>query len=328
MMARQYNTNNVSGVAITQSDRLRQEAADWLLRLTSGAATQADASAFREWCARSPAHRRAFAESRRLWHLLGDAAARADEQPEALDAAFNTAEVPRYDRRTFLRHAMLGGAAACAGWVTFKPVHAADYETAVGEQRSVRLAEVAIELNTGTRLNADTSEPQMMRLELLAGEAEISTRDARQQVALEVPGGNVLAAAAGFNVRVDERGSCITCLHGSLLVGHHEGTKALKADQQILLAGHRASEIYRVDRGRVSAWRQQLLIFDNEPLARVIAEINRYRPGRLIITNEALGQRRVQARFTLDQLADVALLIRDAYGASLVRIPGNIVLLR
>ncbi|MEZ1573953.1 hypothetical protein QVM45_24525, partial [Pseudomonas aeruginosa] len=67
--------------------------------------------------------------------------------------------------------------------------------------------------------------------------------------------------------------------------------------------------------------------FNDVPLATVIDEINRYRPGMLLLLDKALGRRRVQARFSLDQLADVATLIRDAYGIEVTRLPGGVVLL-
>jgi len=59
----------------------------------------------------------------------------------------------------------------------------------------------------------------------------------------------------------------------------------------------------------------------------VVAEVNRYRHGRLLITNAALGRTRVQASFSIDRLDDVAFLVRDVYGAELTQLPGGIVLL-
>ena len=47
----------------------------------------------------------------------------------------------------------------------------------------------------------------------------------------------------------------------------------------------------------------------------------------LLLLNRELGQRNVQARFRLDQLAGVALLIRDAYGAKCTELPGGVVVL-
>lgn len=75
------------------------------------------------------------------------------------------------------------------------------------------------------------------------------------------------------------------------------------------------------------AWRHRLLIFDDEPLSAVIDDINRYRPGKIILTNRDLAARKVHARFSLDQMADIATLIHDAYGADITTLPGGVILL-
>lgn len=54
-------------------DLLKSEAHDWIVRLTSGGATTADAKAFNAWCEISPAHAQAFAEAKDLWHALRNA---------------------------------------------------------------------------------------------------------------------------------------------------------------------------------------------------------------------------------------------------------------
>jgi len=58
----------------------------------------------------------------------------------------------------------------------------------------------------------------------------------------------------------------------------------------------------------------------------VIAEINRYRPGKIILTNDQLASRKVHAQVSLNQLGDVASLIHQAFGASVRSLPGGIVL--
>jgi transmembrane sensor len=59
----------------------------------------------------------------------------------------------------------------------------------------------------------------------------------------------------------------------------------------------------------------------------VVEEINRYRPGKLILRNAELGRRLVQAQFSIATLDDVGRMISSAYGARITKLPGNIVLL-
>ena len=60
-----------------------------------------------------------------------------------------------------------------------------------------------------------------------------------------------------------------------------------------------------VDAATISAWRRGLLIFRNQPLSQVIAEVNRYRPGRIVLTDTALSQRPVYAVFHIDRINGV-----------------------
>src|ERR1700761_447906 len=57
-----------------ETDRkLSQEAWDWVFRMTSGDATDADMAALRIWCAQSPFHAREYARVSRQWRTLGPA---------------------------------------------------------------------------------------------------------------------------------------------------------------------------------------------------------------------------------------------------------------
>ena len=101
----------------------------------------------------------------------------------------------------------------------------------------------------------------------------------------------------------------------------------LESGRQLTYGAAGIGAVATVDTQAVVAWREQVLVFNNATLATVVDEINRYRPGMLVLLNKELGQRRVHARFNLQQLAGVALLIRDAYGAKCTELPGGVVLL-
>jgi len=78
---------------------LHDEARDWLLLLTSGRATVADAKALKAWCAQSPEHAQAFEQAKTLWRQVG--------------TAVEQAQPPRH----FGRRAFLGGAIAASAGV-------------------------------------------------------------------------------------------------------------------------------------------------------------------------------------------------------------------
>lgn len=296
---------------------LQSEAHDWLVLLTSGRATVADAAALRQWCAQSTEHAQAFEHSKALWQGLIPAA-------EALQA-------PRhYGRRAFLGGAV---AASAAFFLVRNTVPGgfsgigADYITAVGEQRRFDLNDgVSLELNTQTRVSRRQWPDGGQGIELLSGEVEVH---APQNVPLKVRAGAgwISASQAHFNLRNIDHHVCITCLGGALQVDVQNRQIRLESGQQLTYDPQHVSATQAVDTSPVIAWRQQVLVFNDATLSQVIDEINRYRPGMLLLLNRELGQRKVQARFRLDQLAGVALLIRDAYGAKCTELPGGVVVL-
>lgn len=298
-------------------DRLHREARDWLVLLTSGQATAADARALRQWCAQSAEHAQAFERSKVLWHALKPAT-------EALQA-------PRHlGRRAFLGGAVAASAALFLVRYTvpggFSGI-GADYITEVGEQRRFDLGDgVSLELNTQTRISRRELAGGGQGIELLSGEVEVL---ARQTTPLKVQAGAgwLSASQARFNLRNTDQSVCVTCLDGALQVDVQGQRIRLETGQQLTYSAQHVSAPQTVDTSTVIAWRQQVLVFNDATLSQVIDEINRYRPGMLLLLNPELGKRKVQARFSLDQLAGVALLIRDAYGATCTELPGGVVVL-
>jgi len=101
----------------------------------------------------------------------------------------------------------------------------------------------------------------------------------------------------------------------------------LQPGWQARLDPDRIASVAQVASDRIDAWRQGWLVVDDQPLAEVVQEINRYRPGRIVITGTALQARRVQARIPLRDLDAFIDLVRNAYGARVVTMPGGVVLL-
>jgi ferric-dicitrate binding protein FerR (iron transport regulator) len=135
------------------------------------------------------------------------------------------------------------------------------------------------------------------------------------------------ASRARFNLRNLDLQLCVTCLDGAVDVEVEGRSLRLEPGQQLTYDAQQVGTVQSVDTAVVMNWRQQVLVFNGATLSQMIDEINRYRPGMLLLLNRELGQRRVQARFSLDQLAGVGALIRDAYGVKCTELPGGVVVL-
>jgi len=314
---------------------LHREARDWLLQLTSGRATPADAQAFRHWCEQSQAHARAFAETRLLWDNVGSAAqAIVQREQQAKEAGERLRQPRRMSRRAFLG----GAVAASAALVLLRPPMqlwpgltdmVADYRTATGEQRQVQIAPgVVVEMNTQTAINVKYADGHPIGIELLTGEIQLQTLDGGKPFAIYASKGRVHALSGSqCNVRCREGEVEVTGLNGTVRLEYQGRSESVGTAERALYGQRGLATPIPANLDTAMAWRRRVLVFDNQPLAEVVSEINRYRPGKIILTNDALGARKVHARFTLNQLANAATLIHDAFGASVTTLPGGIVLL-
>ena len=82
-----------------------------------------------------------------------------------------------------------------------------------------------------------------------------------------------------------------------------------------------------IDPAEVAAWQDGVLIFHYAPLADVVAEVNRYRPGRVMVMNAELGRRLVNGRFRIDNVDGIMAMFQQIFGAKITHLPGGVVLL-
>lgn len=314
---------------------LRDEAEAWLLRLTSGEATEVDAAALKRWCNRSTAHAAAFAEVNLLWdrsHAAAQNIANVKQPSVAVARHINAGS--RLGRRAFLGGAV--AASAAAAMVVYSPLRlwpslpelTADYRTGTGEQRRIAVADdISVNLNVRTSLSLRSNDGGDA-VELIAGEAAIVTGAAAAKPFMVIAAeGKTIASRAHFNVRHDRSDVCVTCLDGEVRVEYGEQVASLRQRQQVFYGGRGLDQIVTIDPAVVKAWQEGMLVFRNESLDRVIDEVNRYRSGKIVLMNARLGRRLVEASVRLDRIDDIIALVRDVYDAQVTRLPGGIVLL-
>lgn len=322
---------------------LDREAYAWVMQFASGKAGVADIAALKRWSACDPAHAEAFDRISRTWKALGPLGqALSVEGVLSNDANRRTSAAmgprPNMGRRAFLAGGLAASAAGVAivaarspfGLWPSWPELAADYRTKIGEQRRITLADgAAIEMNTLTSIALRPIETETGRIELIAGEAMVTASSrASADFTMLVGAGRIVAGDARFNVRYQDRTACVTCLAGEIRV-ERPGTAALAllADQQVLYSDKEIGSAITVDPALVSAWQEGIVIFQSTPVAEVVAEVNRYRSGRIILTNAALGHRLFNARLRIANLDRVVGQIEQAFGAKATTLPGGIVLL-
>ncbi|QNK66578.1 FecR family protein [Variovorax sp. PAMC26660] len=319
-----------------KADQLRREAQAWLRRLTSGEATQRDIEGFRRWQGSSPLHSSAFVEAKRLWKVLDPAIGQMmANNPALLSSHRQAGRRPLVARRAFLGAAasaagVAGIAAICPPLGLWAPVSEwnADFRTATGEQRSVALAEgIDLTLNTQTSVQRQTVEGRTVGIDLIAGEAAVDMSSTRQAFNVVAGAGRSEADAGRFEVRYLDGSACVTCIEGRVRVAHATGARVLEAGQQLIYNADSLGKVAAIQPADVSAWRTGVLVFRQTPLARVVEEINRYRPGRVLLLAKRLKDREVSGRFAVAALDTVLVQIQRSYDLDARALPGGVLLL-
>jgi transmembrane sensor len=316
-------------------EALRRQAKDWVVHLSTGEVTEADLRALERWRAESPLHAQAYLQACRLWNMLEaplETLARAADPLASVRASGIRRSI---GRRELLGGALAASAAAALGIAMVRPPlelwpaldeWTADYRTGIGEQRKIELADRgSVELNTRTSLNIRERTELSDTIELVAGEAAISA--GARVVVVRAAAGEVSATNAQFTVRCDGADVRIACLRGAIDADYASRRTILQPGEQIVFAAQKLGPVAAVNPDIVAAWRHGLLVFEDERLARVIEEVNRYRAGRIILMNAALGERRVSARFKLDRLDAVLTQFEQVFGARATPIGGGFVVL-
>ncbi|NEU14369.1 DUF4880 domain-containing protein [Methylobacterium sp. BTF04] len=333
--------NQQSGSADDTDKSVAQEARAWVVRLTSGTATQDEARALAAWRI-DPEHDAAFRAAAGLWKQAGHALAGPARVPV-------TRGVPHeISRRRMLRRVAAGGvasasiAAAGATLALRWPALSATYRTGTGEIRTVALAGgLRIELDAETALDAHLDDLRQDFV-LHAGSVAVTIPTGRAAVALGVGEARLVTEPgqpAEFIVRCKPREGLsgwvggvdaeMSCLSGSVTIVPASGTPAtrLTAGQEIRI-GQGAGGVHPIDIAQAAAWRRGLLVFRDTPLSEVVDDLNRYRPGRIVLGSSAAAARRVTGIFHLARPDEALSSIRTALALSEVRLGERLVILR
>lgn len=288
----------------------RDAAAAWFARARSGRMGRADRDALDAWLRADPAHRSEYALLERLWASTGQA---GHERLRAMAGTPPPAPAPSRGpgRRAVLGWTLAGAGALAAGAVGVglrwqgPPEFEQSLACAHGQRRTATLPDGSlIELNTDTRAvvryYADGRE-----VDLETGEANFSVAaDASRPFVVRAGRAAVRVTGTRFNVRRLEDATEIAVSAGSVEVRADSlafwRRETLGPGQGLVATRDGLSPVAAVDVAAVTAWREGRIVFNNVPLPRAVAELNRYAPFVIRLEGPRLAQVRVAGTLNLD----------------------------
>lgn len=306
----------------------RAEAAAWLARLHGPQRAANVDRGFQRWLQAHPENVRAFA-------LL-------TERLEAVER-LRTRALPRAWRKaprtTRVAWPLAAGVAAALGLVAagaFAYLRYAGVGTAVGEQRTLTLEDgTRVYLNTSTRVRVHYDEGQR-RIELVTGEALFDVaKESHRPFVVAAGDRDITALGTIFLVQREAQEISVTLVEGKVAVAANAGAErgVALAKLAVLAPGERltisARKPPRVDHPaleKVAAWRQGQVALENVPLARAVAEMNRYSTVRLVVESPGAAAAPVGGFFRMGDSASFARAVADTYGLQVIERDDEIVL--
>ena len=331
-----------------------EQAAAWFLAFDDGEPAGETRRAFVAWLKEAPIHIEEFLQISALHQELAEAPEKlaaietlvAEARTNLVDIAEptnRTTPAPLASRRKALIGVAAGAAATLAAVVVFVALHNAAgpeeqaYQTDFGEQRSVVLDDDSmVVLNTESSVTI-TYTGIDRRAVLHTGEALFEVaRDPDRPFTVDAGPLAIRVVGTKFNVYRQPQQTVLTVVEGEVSVAtgdtalveasiespESSGTPLqVTAGQQLAVAATGAvAREQEANLERATAWTERRLVFDNEMLADVFDEFNRYNRRRVVLDVPQLAQRRITGVF---DARDVDTLLGFVEGQPGVKVERN-----
>jgi transmembrane sensor len=344
----------------TSEERVREiiaeQAGDWFVAHRAGSLDAAESRAFEAWLTASPLHVEEYLGVAQIARHLPAAAADPDMPLEAILDRIRTAEAGSVEelapssklpvatqRRPLIaprwRFAAVGATLALiAGtflwWYGDRAAVPVLYATRHGELKTVRLADNSLlRLNTDTRLTVRYSRALRL-VELDHGQAffEVVHESGRPFWVIAWAAA-VTAVGTQFDVYRQSASTLVTVALGQVRVttapaatsaGSRASLRVSAGEQVRVSAGELPAIATPADITSYTAWLHRQMVFEQEPLAAVAAEFNRYSALPIDIETPTLRTLLISGVFATDDPETFIAFLRTLDGVSVETTPTRI----
>ncbi|WP_431207409.1 FecR domain-containing protein [Burkholderia cepacia] len=296
--------------APTVPPQVARRAVEWWVDRQAGRTGEAFDAALARWRAEDPAHDAAWRHIETMQRRLGGLTAGLD--PQAAHAALLS---PRAGRRRAAVKALAvllfaGGAAWMAEPARRAAIWPADLRTAVGERRTVTLADrTVVVLDTDTALDV-RFDAAARGLRLLRGTIMVTSghddRVPARPLVVATAQGELRPLGTRFAVRQRDGATRVEVFAGAVRVQPDDaaaGTRVIAAGEGADFTRDAIGVQAPLD-AYASAWTGGMLVASRMRLADLVAELDRYRRGNLRC-DAAVADLRVSGTYPLDDPARV-----------------------
>lgn len=324
---------------------IEEEAAVWVARLDArGELSASELSSLKHWVSQSAQHKEAIDRMSALWggfdvldelNYIEDGGTEAEQPVWAQSPKWWAAGLVA---ATLLIVSFIG---LTNGPFSSLPIsEAGHYLTAVGEQRTIALADGSeVILNTNSEIKIELTD-SVRNIHLVRGEAHFEVAsDKERPFLVHANGGIVKAVGTAFTVFLRKKAVEVTVSEGVValfpqsvgsIVDEALGvTAASLTPVAALTAGQNAVFSQQVESmtrmsdealDRKLLWRGGFIAFAGEPLATVVADVSRYTDVVIEIDDPTLEQLPIGGYFKVGEVEGMFEALEGAFGVSVERL--------
>ena len=310
---------------------LKEQAIDWLVLLRSDEVGDDDLHAFAHWLAKDHAHSEAFAAAEQLYETMS-IAANSPMIVENNESGTETLQVKRSaqlsskliqenvnNKNKKCQRWFVSAFAIAAVWLFATSLYlpqqflildrlTSDHYTQTGEIQDINLSDGShILLNTNSAVSLAYSN-SIRKVILLHGQARFTVaKDPLRP--FEVVIDNITVRALGTVFQIYKSADN----HIKVIVQEHAVAVSRELDNSVyknsitVEAGEKLNILSQdvlplpeeVRLNQATAWQQQRLIINDQPLGELIAELERYRNGRIFLADKELQDEHITGVFSL-----------------------------
>ena len=346
---------------------IESEAQDWITQLDKGRPSREELNEFQEWLNRSPYHKDAFKVAAAAWigmdrlSVLLDMSSGANTVGKAYRPIART-----WFRLLQPGYAVAGLILAIVVIIAFTAYpnisgnfqengFDADYITSIGEVRSITLPDGSrVSMNTKSKINV-TYAHDVRLIRLSEGEAWFDVyHDTEKPFIVYAGHFAVWAVGTAFSVNLMNNNVNLTVTEGRIEVASlQDGVfpetrpdwKVIKQaafriplvqGQHMILDNNLGNSndaielVRQIEPEQIEknlSWRDGMLIFDNDTLKEVVAEINRYTSMKIIISESEIQDMRFGGYFKAGDITSILASLEEGFGIRVEKINQDLVYL-
>jgi transmembrane sensor len=307
--------------------QIEQQAMLWQARLSSDLCPEADRIEFQQWLQQSPAHQKAWQDINQFWSSLDTI-----NLDDLVEQKTHNRQFIKFKSRP-VKTALALAASLLLALGLFLPkinYYLADYNVAAGQQKQITLSDgSSILLNTNSAFSVSFNQQQRL-ITLHQGEAFFQVAaDKTRPFIVQTSAGQVRALGTAFDVKQQDQQTQVIVFEHAVSITTTQGLRLekLQTAEQLKFSADSLQTASKVNLQRAAPWHQQRMVFQDKALVDVVAELNRYRSGKIICLNDSIKNLPITGVFGIADTELALQAIEQSLPVRITRITDQLILL-